>query len=45
MRWRVEATDPEDGPPVTEQTAYARIEDDRIAWMNLICSGHRAHGA
>lgn len=41
LRWRVAATDPEEGPTVYEQTAYAEIGSGGIAWMNLVCSGER----
>jgi thioredoxin 1 len=41
IQWRVRGIDPEDGLTVYEQTAYAGIEGDRIAWMNLVCSGQR----
>jgi hypothetical protein len=41
LRWRVASTDPELGRTVYEQTAYAEIDDDRIVWMNLVCSGDR----
>ena len=41
IRWRVASTDPELGRTVYEQTAYAEIDDDRIVWMNLVCSGDR----
>ena len=41
IRWRVRGLDPDDGPSVYEQTAYVGVEHDRIAWMNLVCSGHR----
>lgn len=41
IRWRVSMTDAEDGPTVYEQTAYAKVGDDGIRWMNLVCSGHR----
>lgn len=41
LRWRVASTDPELGRTVYEQTAYAEIDEDGIAWMNLVCSGDR----
>ena len=41
IRWRVVGFDPELGPCVTEQTAYAGLDGGRIAWMNLVCSGDR----
>ncbi|HEU5264303.1 MAG TPA: nuclear transport factor 2 family protein [Gaiellaceae bacterium] len=41
LRWRVAATDPEQGRTVYEQTAYAEIGEGGIAWMNLVCSGER----
>lgn len=41
IQWRIRGIDPEDGPTVYEQTAYAGIDGDRIAWMNLVCSGQR----
>ena len=44
LRWRIAATDPEQGRTVYEQTAYAEIGADGIAWMNLVCSGERRAG-
>jgi len=41
LRWRVAATDPELGRTVYEQTAYAKIDEGGIVWMNLVCSGDR----
>lgn len=41
IRWQVRGSDPDDGLSTFEQTAYAGIEDDSIAWMNLVCSGTR----
>ena len=41
LRWRVASTDPELGRTVYEQTAYAKIDEGDIAWMNLVCSGDR----
>jgi hypothetical protein len=41
LRWRVAETDPEDGRVVYEQTAYALVDGDGFAWMNLVCSGQR----
>ena len=41
LRWRARGIDPESGRSVYEQTAYAKIEGDRFAWMNLVCSGRR----
>lgn len=41
LRWRIGSTDPELGRTVYEQTAYAGIDEDGIAWMNLVCSGVR----
>jgi hypothetical protein len=41
LRWRVVETDEKGSPVVFEQTAYAQIGDDGIAWMNLVCSGQR----
>jgi len=41
LRWRVASTDPELGRTVYEQTAYAGVDDEGIAWMNLVCSGDR----
>jgi hypothetical protein len=41
LRWRVVETDEKGSPVVFEQTAYAQISDDGIAWMNLVCSGQR----
>jgi SnoaL-like protein len=40
-QWRVRGFDEEEGLSVYEQTAYVGIESDRIARMNLVCSGHR----
>lgn len=42
IRWRVRGIDPDDGLSVYEQTAYASIGPDGIAWMNLVCSGGRS---
>ena len=33
--------DNEDGAQVAEQQAYYRVEDDRIVWMRVLCSGFR----
>jgi hypothetical protein len=41
LSWRVSQADPDDGPTVYEQTAYAHIGENGIEWMNLVCSGHR----
>lgn len=41
LRWRARGIDPDDGPSLYEQTAYARIEGEGFAWMNLVCSGDR----
>ena len=41
IQWRVRGSDEEDGLSVYEQTAYVGIQGERIAWMNLVCSGHR----
>ena len=41
IRWRVAGVDPELGPCVTEQTAYAELGSHGIAWMSLVCSGDR----
>jgi hypothetical protein len=41
LRWRVVETDEQGSRVVFEQTAYAQIGDDGIAWMNLVCSGQR----
>jgi hypothetical protein len=41
LRWRARGVDPEDGPSVYEQTAYAMVEGEGFAWMNLVCSGDR----
>ena len=41
LRWRVRKTNQNGDPVVFEQTAYAKIGDDGIAWMNLVCSGER----
>jgi hypothetical protein len=30
-----------DGARVAEQQAYYRVEDDRIVWMRVLCSGFR----
>ena len=44
LRWRVASSDPELGRTIYEQTAYAEIGADGIAWMNLVCSGDRRAG-
>jgi hypothetical protein len=41
LRWRIVETSPDDERSVFEQTAYAEIGGQGIAWMNLVCSGHR----
>jgi hypothetical protein len=41
LRWQVRGIDPDDGLSVYEQTAYASIGPEGIAWMNLVCSGSR----
>ena len=41
LHWRISSTDPDDGPNVFEQTAYAKVGENGIEWMNLVCSGHR----
>jgi len=37
----VASTDPELGRTVYEQIAFAEVDEDGIAWMNLVCSGDR----
>ena len=44
LRWRVVETGEDGSPVVFEQTAYAQIDGDGIAWMNLVCSGQRPAG-
>jgi len=44
LYWRVRHSDPEAGLTTVEQTAYAEVDGDRFAWMNLVCSGHRPVG-
>jgi ketosteroid isomerase-like protein len=34
----------DDGPFVVEQHAYYTVEDGRIAWMRVLCSGFRPPG-
>jgi len=41
LRWLVRGMDADDGLSVYEQTAYASIGSEGIAWMNLVCSGGR----
>ena len=41
VRYRVACSGGEDGPSLLEQTAYLTVEDDRIAVVNLVCSGFR----
>ena len=41
LRWRVRGVDADDGLSAYEQTAYASVGPDGIAWMNLVCSGSR----
>lgn len=41
IRWRVRGIDPDEGLTVYEQTAYASVRPDGIAWMNLVCTGRR----
>jgi hypothetical protein len=31
----------EDGTFVVEQQAYLGVEDDRVAWLRIVCSGYR----
>jgi hypothetical protein len=33
------SVDTESGPAVVEQVAYYRVEDDRITYVRLVCSG------
>ena len=40
VSYRFEIDNP-DGPHVAEQQAYYRVEDDRIVWMRVLCSGFR----
>lgn len=42
LRWVVKGVDPEEGPNVYEQTAYAEVAGGEIVKMRLACSGHRA---
>jgi ketosteroid isomerase-like protein len=47
LRWVVSGTDttePDNGPSLYEQTAYAEVRDGRITRMRLACSGHRLPG-
>ncbi len=39
VRYRLAATDPEDGPVVVEQQCYLTVEDGRITKINSVCSG------
>ena len=32
-----------DGPFVVEQQMYYAVDDDRISWMRVLCSGFRPH--
>lgn len=41
IRWRIRGVDPDSGRSVYEQTAYAGVESDRMAWTILVCSGGR----
>lgn len=41
LRWRARGIDAENGRSVYEQTAYAKIEGEHFAWMNLVCTGRR----
>jgi hypothetical protein len=41
LRWAVQGVDPELGPTVYEQTAYAEITGGEIVRMRLACSGYR----
>ncbi len=38
--YRFSGTNP-DGPFVVEQQAYLAVDDGRIAWMRVLCSGFR----
>jgi hypothetical protein len=35
----------QDGAFVVEQQAYFAVEDDRIAWLRIMCAGYRPAGA
>jgi hypothetical protein len=41
VSYRVRGIDPEDGDTIVEQRGYATVDDDRIAALNLVCSGFR----
>jgi hypothetical protein len=41
IRYHVRGRDPDKGWQETEHTAYARVEEGRIAAMTLTCSGFR----
>ena len=41
VRYRIRASGGEDGPSLVEQTVYLTVEGDRIAVVNLVCSGFR----
>lgn len=41
VRYAVRYIDPEAGPVMFEQTAYAEIHDDEVTAMRLACSGDR----
>jgi hypothetical protein len=44
LRYAVREVDPEAGPTVFEQTAYAELADDAITRMRVACSGDRPLG-
>jgi SnoaL-like protein len=41
IRYRFVGIDPEHGPQENEHTAYAEVNDSRIAALNLSCAGFR----
>lgn len=41
-RYRLRVDGPDDGVGIQEQTAYLRVEQDRIAAVDLVCTGHRS---
>lgn len=41
LRYRLEVWRADDGPCQIEQQIYFEVDDDRIKWMRVLCSGFR----
>jgi hypothetical protein len=44
LSWALRGVDPDIGPCLFEQTAYAELDDGRITRMRVACSGKRPLG-